>query len=292
MKLGFCGLGLMGAPMVRRLIDAGHDVVVWNRTASRTEQARQLGARVADTPAALADECAHVVMCLFDAPAVETVVFGQAGLVRGSALTHVLDHSSLPVDQTRVFARRLQDEAGAAWVDAPVSGGVTGAQDGTLAVMAGGDAAHIQIFEPALRAYAQRVTRMGDVGSGQATKLCNQTIVTATIAAIAEAIALASDNGVDAARLHEALAGGWADSTLLQVFVPRMTACEPVLSATVDTMLKDLNTIAALAEKHNTAMPVGAATQQLFRHAASRGLGHEDVSRVIQIYQKRDPSGA
>lgn len=286
MKLGFCGLGLMGAPMVRRLLNAGHDVVVWNRTPSRVEQARELGARVAESPAALADECAHVVLCLFDAPAVESVVFGDAGLVRGSAVTHILDHSSLPVDQTRDFALRVQREAGVAWVDAPVSGGVAGAEQGTLAVMAGGEASNIRIFEPALNAYAQRVTRMGDVGSGQATKLCNQTIVTATITAIAEAIALAQDNGVDASLLHEALAGGWADSTLLQTFVPRMTSSTPVLSATVGTMLKDLNTIAALAQTHNTAMPVSAATQQLFRHAASTGLEHEDVSRIINIYQK------
>lgn len=284
MKLGFCGLGLMGAPMVRRLLNAGHEVVVWNRTAARAEQARQLGARVAESPADLADQCAHVVLCLFDAPAVESVVFGDAGLARGGALTHVLDHSSLPVDDTRAFARRLQAKVGASWVDAPVSGGVAGAENGTLAIMAGGDVADIDIFQPALDAYAQRVTHMGDVGSGQATKLCNQTIVTATVTAIAEAVALASANGVDAARLHQALAGGWADSTLLQVFVPRMTSADAVLSATVGTMLKDLNTISELARKNDTAMPVSAATQQLFRHAKAKGLEHEDVSQIIKVY--------
>lgn len=286
MKLGFCGLGLMGAPMVRRLLDAGHEVVVWNRTASRAQEARQWGAQVADSPADLASQCAHVVMCLFDAPAVEAVVFGDQGLVKGTALTHLLDHSSLPVDDTRDFARRLQRETGAAWVDAPVSGGVAGAESGTLAIMAGGDVDALHIFEPALNAYSQRVTHMGDTGSGQATKLCNQTIVTATITAIAEAVALATDNGVDAARLHEALAGGWADSTLLQVFVPRMTSSEPVLSATVGTMLKDLNTIAALAAKSDTAMPVSAATQHIFRHAAAKGLEQDDVSQIIKIYRK------
>lgn len=286
MKLGFCGLGLMGAPMVRRLLDAGHDVVVWNRTASRADQAQQWGAQVAESPADLANQCEHVVMCLFDSPAVHAVVFGNDGLVRGTALTHVLDHSSLPVDDTRAFASRLRDESGAAWVDAPVSGGVAGAENGTLAIMAGGDAADLHVFESALKAYSQRLTHMGDVGSGQATKLCNQTIVTATITAIAEAVALASDNGVDAARLHQALAGGWADSTLLQVFVPRMTSMDPVLSATVGTMLKDLNTIAALAAKNDTAMPVSAATQHLFRHAKAKGLEQDDVSQIIKIYQK------
>ena len=144
----------------------------------------------------------------------------------------------------------------------------------------------MSLFETALNAYSQRVTHMGGTGSGQATKLCNQTIVTATITAIAEAIALAVDNGVDASRLHEALAGGWADSTLLQVFVPRMTAADSTLSATVGTMLKDLNTIAALAAKNDTAMPVSAATQQVFRHASAQGLGLSDVSEIIKIYQQ------
>lgn len=286
MKLGFCGLGLMGAPMVRRLLDAGHDVMVWNRTSSRAQQAQQWGARLASSPADLASQCTHVVMCLFDAPAVESVVFGDQGLVQGTALTHVLDHSSLPVDETRAFAARLRAEVGAAWVDAPVSGGVAGAENGTLAIMAGGDAADLDAFQAVLSAYSQRVTLMGDVGSGQATKLCNQTIVTATITAIAEAVALAIDNGVDATRLHQALAGGWADSTLLQVFVPRMTSADPVLSATVGTMLKDLNTIAALAAKNDTAMPVSAATQQVFRHAKAQGLDQDDVSTIIKIYQK------
>lgn len=285
MKIGFCGLGLMGAPMVRRLLEAGHDVVVWNRTASRAAQAQEAGATVVASPSLLASQCALVVLCLFDADAVESVVFDAGGLIHGGALTHVLDHSSLPVEKTRAFATRLYNATGVAWVDAPVSGGVAGAQQGTLAVMAGGRVSDLDLFEPALRAYAQRITHMGDVGAGQATKLCNQAIVTATIAAIAEAIALAADNGVDAARLNDALAGGWADSILLQVFVPRMTSSSTTLTATAGTMLKDLNAIAELARKHDTAMPVSAATQQLFRHAAAMGLEHEDVSRLIRVYQ-------
>src|SRR5699024_4514934 len=143
------------------------------------------------------------------------------GLHQGKSLTHVLDHSTLPVDQTREFATRLHEARQASWVDAPVSGGVAGVEQGTLAIMAGGDPADLALFEPALAAYSSRVTHMGDIGSGQAAKLCNQTIVTASVTAIAEAVALAQDNGVDASRLHEALAGGWADSVLLQVFVPR-----------------------------------------------------------------------
>lgn len=288
MRLGFCGLGKMGAPMVRRLLQAGHEVVVWNRTRSRAHDMQASGAAVAGSPAELAGECDVVILCLFDWQAVDAVVFGEQGLAKGSRLTHIVDHSSLPVERTRDFADRLQRETGAAWIDAPVSGGVGGAEQGTLAIMAGGDAGHIRRVEPVLMAYAQRVTRMGGIGTGQATKLCNQTIVTTTIAAIAEAIALAHDNGVDAARLDEALAGGWADSVLLQTFVPRMTSDTTAVSATVATMLKDLTAIADLASKHDSAMPVGAATLQLYRLAASMGLGQRDVSELIQVYTGRD----
>lgn len=286
MQLGFCGVGLMGKPMVRRLLDAGHDVLIWNRTAARTTPLAEAGARVVDTPAQLAEQCSHVVMCLFDWRAVQSVVFDSDGLVQGGALTHVIDHSSIPVDKTREFAQRLEAENGARWLDAPVSGGVGGAEQGTLAIMAGGQAEDLLQIEPALRAYARSITHMGPTGAGQATKLCNQTIVSTTIAAIAEAVALAQSSGVDAARLNEALAGGWADSILLQTFVPRMTSPPQAATATIDTMLKDLQTIAGLAGQHGTSMPVSTATRELYRQAAESGLGQEDVSRLLQAIRR------
>lgn len=135
-------------------------------------------------------------------------------------------------------------------------------------------------------AYASRVTHMGPVGSGQVAKLCNQTIVTTTVAAIAESIALARDAGVDAARLAEALAGGWADSTLLQIFVPRMTQAPGPAQATLDTMLKDLDTVAALARAQGTAMPVATAAGQSYRLASRRGLGAEDAAQLIRLHDR------
>ncbi|MFV0284150.1 MAG: NAD(P)-dependent oxidoreductase [Castellaniella sp.] len=290
MKIGFCGLGRMGAPMVGRLLQAGHEVHVWNRSPGPLRAAREAGARVCATPRELGEQCAWVALCLFDAAVVRDVVFGKDGLARASALTLLIDHSSIPPRETRGFSDRLAAAHGAVWLDAPVSGGTGGAQAGTLAVMVGGPADACARAAPVLMAYASRVTHMGPVGCGQVTKLCNQTIVTTTVAAIAESVALAQDAGVDAARLQEALAGGWADSPLLRIFMPRMTQAPGSVQASLDTMLKDLDTVAALAQVQGTAMPVAAATGQRYRLASRQGLGAQDAAQLIQLYRQTDAS--
>lgn len=286
MKVGFCGAGAMGSPMVRRLLAAGHEVLVWNRTAARVQDLVAAGARQASTPAALAEECEIVCLCVFDAQAVEDVVFGEQGVAGSRRLKVLVDHSSIPPADTRDMAARLAAANGAIWIDAPVSGGTGGAEQGTLAIMAGGPEHIIADITPLLMAYAQRVTHMGAVGAGQITKLCNQTIVATTIAAISEAVSLATDNGVDAARLPQALAGGWADSTLLQLFVPRMLVASNPPGAALDTMLKDLDTTAKVAQPKGTAMPVSAAAQQTYRLASSMGWGPLDVSQLIRLYRQ------
>lgn len=286
MKIGFCGLGRMGVPMVRRLLQAGHEVHVWNRSPGPLGEIRSAGAQVCATPRELGDRCAWVALCLFDAAAVRDVVFGAEGLAQAGALELLIDHSSIPPAETCEFADRLARANGAVWLDAPVSGGTGGAAAGTLAIMAGGPADACARATPLLMAYASRVTHMGPTGCGQVTKLCNQTIVTTTVAAIAESIALARDAGVNAARLNEALAGGWADSALLQIFVPRMTQAPGPAQATLDTMLKDLDAVAALARAQGTAMPVATATGQSYRLASRQGLGAEDASQLIQLYER------
>ncbi|SDD42494.1 2-hydroxy-3-oxopropionate reductase [Paraburkholderia lycopersici] len=287
--LGFCGPGLMGAPMIRHLLRAGYAVRVWNRTPAKAEALAAEGAQVAATPRELARETDVVLLCVADASAVEQVVFGGQGLLDGAPgegmrVRRIVDHSSIPPDATQAFARRAAAH-GVAWVDAPVSGGVAGARNGTLAIMAGGAAAEIRAVAPILAAYAARVTHMGAVGAGQTTKLCNQAIVTATVAAIAEAVSLARRSGIDAAKLPEALAGGWADSTLLRTFVPRMTqdGLEPI--GALKTFQKDVDTIAAAAAQTGTPMPVSGAVQQLLRLAAAMGLAQADLSGFIEVLQ-------
>ena len=282
MRIGFAGIGLMGLPICQRLLAAGHPLWVWNRSLNKTQTLQQQGAQLAATPADLAVQVDVVFLCLFDAEAVENVVFGDQGLVKAvtSKPVIIVDHSSISPEKTRVFSDRLPSQW--QWIDAPVSGGTMGAEQGTLAIMAGGDAQKLAQVTKIMQAYAARVTPMGAVGSGQVTKLCNQAIVTATIGAIAEAMCLAQDADVDASQLATALAGGWADSVLLQIFVERMSQLPNVATATVSTMLKDLNSIALQAQSQGTAMPISHATQQLYQLAVRQGLGSQDVSHVIQ----------
>lgn len=312
MEIGFCGPGLMGAPMIRHLLRAGHTVHVWNRTRAKAERLVADGAQVVDTPRELAARCEAVLLCVADAAAVEETVFGAEGLLSGrdapapGRVRWIVDHSSIAPAATRALAQRAAafaaslasfiaahesaDTPSIGWVDAPVSGGVAGATAGTLAVMVGGAEADVEAVKPLLSAYAARVTHMGAVGAGQTAKLCNQTIVTATLAAIAEAVSLAQRSGLDAARLTEGLAGGWADSVLLQIFVPRMTQTGLAPIGAFRTFQKDIDTVAATAYETGTPMPVSSTVQQLLRLGAAMGLGEADLSAFIDVLQT--PRGA
>jgi 3-hydroxyisobutyrate dehydrogenase-like beta-hydroxyacid dehydrogenase len=287
-QVGFLGLGLMGMAMVRRLIAAGLRVHVWNRSPSRVAEAVAAGAVAADSPAAVVSAADVVLMCVLDTQAVEQVVFGSAGVASTPAAGRLLiDHASIRPDATRALAARLREANGMRWIDAPVSGGVEGAGRGALAVMCGGDQDDVDRVRPVLAAYASTVTRMGSVGAGQSTKLCNQVIVATTIAVINEAVRLAQAAGVDPARLPEALAGGWADSRPLRVFVPRMVDPDPLPIGAADTMLKDLDTALSVAHAAGVPLPVAACAAELFRQMSACGMGGEDPSRMVDLYRRR-----
>ena len=281
MKLAFCGLGLMGEPMVKRLLAAGHTVNVWNRTPAKAQALLELGAQWCHTPAKAARGVDGVFMCLLNTQAVEQVVFGPDGIVHARPLRWLVDHSSVPPEQTRAWSQRLFEACQADWLDAPVSGGVAGVEAGTLAVMVGGSLSALDSASQAMQAYASNITHMGDSGAGQATKLCNQTIVASTVAAIAEAVGLAHRNGIDLKQLAKALQGGWADSKPLQVFVPRMaTPGAPSIGA-LSTMLKDVDTVMQVAQNSGAPMPVMATVQQQLRAAQAAGLGEAELSALI-----------
>jgi len=271
----------MGEPMALRLLAAGHTVNVWNRTPAKAQALTALGAQWCDTPAQAASDVDGVFMCLLNTSAVEQVVFGPEGIVHARSLRWLVDHSSVHPEQTRAWSQRLHLACQADWFDAPVSGGVAGVQTGTLAVMVGGPASALDSARQALRAYASNITHMGDSGAGQATKLCNQTIVASTVAAIAEAVGLAHRNGIDLNQLAKALQGGWADSKPLQVFVPRMiTPTQPSIGA-LSTMLKDVDTVMQVAQSSGVPMPVMAAVQQQLRAAQAAGLGEAELSALV-----------
>jgi 3-hydroxyisobutyrate dehydrogenase-like beta-hydroxyacid dehydrogenase len=292
-RIGFCGIGRMGAPMTRRLLAAGHEVAVWNRSSIKLDSLVAAGAVPKATPQALGESVDIALLCLGDGQAVEDVVFGAHGLAQAATPPSCLvDHSTLSPALTRALARRWTAATGGVWIDAPVSGGTDGAANGKLAIMAGGPADTIEAVTPVLRAFAARVTRMGDVGAGQTTKLANQAIVATTLAGLAEAFVLAKRSGIDTAALPSALQGGWADSVLLQTLWPRMVTPPEHATGTVRVLLKDLDAIAELAEASATVQRVLPEVRRLLQDAAQRGMGDWDLSQVFRIGEAESQASA
>lgn len=286
MQVAFLGTGLMGAPMAVRIAGAGVALKVWNRSPEKAEVLREAGAIPCITARQAVGDAAIVCLCLTDAAAIEDLLFGANGvaaaLPRGCV---VVDFSTIGVSAARDFASRLD---GIAWLDAPVSGGVAGAKAGTLVIFAGGDAAVLERAQPVLQHVAARVTLMGDVGAGQAAKLCNQLIVSTNLLAIAEAIALGEKLGVDVAQLPGALAGGFADSRPLQIFGPRMAAKRdpgpPV--AEVRTMHKDVLAILDAANAAGASSALLQHVEALYARVDAAGFGSSDLPALMRLYRE------
>jgi len=261
--IAFLGIGLMGSRMATRLIQAGFQVAVWNRTSSACEELIDIGAQ----PLELSNigEYPVVLICLADDKAVEAVFEQIQPNLKAEQV--IVDFSSLSVAATKTLAQAATTH-NVTWIDSPVSGGTAGAEQGTLVIFAGGDAQTITALTPIYNVLSQRVTRMGNTGTGQATKICNQLIVAANSALIAEAVALADRAGVDTTLLAPALAGGFADSKPFQILTPRMAThtFEPI-QWKVQTLSKDLNNAVTLANNVNLDIPVAQkALLQLQTH--------------------------
>lgn len=287
-SLAFAGLGLMGVPMSRRLLAAGYPLTVWNRSAGKRELIAGEGAKAVETPVQLCANTEVVMLCLADTAAVREVVFGPGGIVEGARAGQILvDFSSLEPAATREMAAELEARTGMRWVDAPVSGGTPGAEAGTLAIMAGGRVEDIERVRPILANLGQRLTRMGDVGAGQVTKVCNQMIVACNALVIAEVVALAEKAGVDASLIAPALAGGFADSRPLQILAPQMAErrFEPV-KWHVRTLLKDLDTAVALSREEGSATPMSGLAAQLMRLHGSQGNLERDPATLVEQYRQ------
>ncbi|WP_236196129.1 NAD(P)-dependent oxidoreductase [Pseudomonas glycinae] len=289
-SLGFAGIGLMGLPMCRRLLAAGYPLTVWNRNPAKCAPLVEAGARQVATPAELCAQADVVMLCLADTAVVREVVFGPAGVAEGAKPGQLLvDFSSLEPTATREMAAELADKTGMAWLDSPVSGGVVGAEAGSLAIMVGGDAADLDRVRPVLLELGQRVTHMGGVGAGQVTKACNQMIVACNALVIAEVVALAEQAGVDASLIAEALAGGFADSRPLQILAPQMAESrfEPV-KWHVRTLLKDLDTAVKFSRETGSATPISGLAAQLMRLHGAQGFLQKDPATLVQMYRAPD----
>lgn len=281
--IAFLGMGLMGSRMATRLIQAGFQVAVWNRTFSTCEELIDIGAQALE----LSDigDYPIILTCLADDKAVEAVFEQIQPHLKAEQV--IVDFSSLSVAATKILSQVAATHQ-VTWIDSPVSGGTAGAEQGTLVIFAGGDAQTITDLTPIYNVLSQRVTRMGDTGTGQATKICNQLIVAANSALIAEAVALADRAGVDTTLLAPALAGGFADSKPFQILTPRMAThtFEPI-QWKVQTLSKDLNNAVTLAHNVNLDIPVAQkALLQLQTHQKN-GFAEKDLATMIQLIEQK-----
>lgn len=286
--LGFIGIGLMGRPMVLRLLGAGYNVNVWNRSPDKLVQVADAGAKVCASIAELVKASQVILLCLTDTAAVESVIY--KGIVENGSVNQLLiDLSSIHPDNTRQLASVLKDRCGMNWVDAPVSGGIVGAEQGSLTIMAGGSSENVSIACTILAPLYQQFTHMGELGCGQVTKVCNQMIVSCNVIVIAEMIALAQKAGVAAEKIPQALYGGFADSKPLQILGPEMALAdfEP-LKWRVSTLLKDLNMALELSIKQGNAIPMSALAAQLMRLHGSHGYLEHDPSTLIKLFTQYD----
>ena len=280
-KIAFLGMGLMGSRMAARLIQAGFEVAVWNRTLSSCDILMDMGATLLN----LQEIAAYPVIltCLADDSAVQTVYEHIQDQLQPDQV--LVDFSSLSVAQTQKLASQAQVRQ-VKWIDSPVSGGIVGAEQGTLVIFAGGDLQTIQNLSLIYNVLSQRVTRMGETGTGQATKICNQLIVAANSTLIAEAVALAAQAGVDTKLLAPALAGGFADSKPFQILAPRMAShtFEPV-QWKVQTLSKDLNNAVQLAEHFKLNIPVAKQALLQLKAHQNKGYAEADLATVIQMVE-------
>ena len=286
-RIGFLGLGTMGAAMAANLARAGFEVAAWNRTPGRAPELDGLGISRAPTPAAAAAASDAVVVCVSDTPDVEAILFGPDGVATGARPgTLVIDCSTIAPAATRRFAERLAT-TGVRLVDAPVSGGSEGAQKGTLTVFVGGDPADADRARPILEALGKTITHVGPVGAGQAVKAVNQVILAGAYLGVAEGIVLAMKAGLDVEQVVGALGGGAAQSWVLENRSGRMLANDYPLGFKVALHRKDLGIALELARELGATLPVSALCADLETELIAGGRGDDDISAVARSIRGR-----
>jgi len=287
MKIGYVGVGLMGLPMAKRLLSLGYAVRAYDIAPQAIAAARDAGAAAASSSADAAKGADLVLLNLPTPDAVEEVAFGKDGVASVLRPPQLLiDFSTNKVHQSKAFAQRLRELTGAGWIDAPVSGGPPASGSGALTVMAGGETAEIERARPLFADVAGRFTHMGPAGAGMAAKMLNQLIVGAGHAVMAEAVVLAEAAGIDPARLPECLAGGLADSALLQKLYPRMVKRDFAPQGYVRQLLKDLEMVNEFAGALKAPTPMMGEALTLYRMVAHLGHTELDTAAVLKLYER------
>ncbi|MDO9437184.1 NAD(P)-dependent oxidoreductase [Hydrogenophaga sp.] len=278
-RVAVLGIGMMGFPIARRLREAGLQISAWNRSRSKAERLLPMGVTVADTPAQAVAEADVVILLLEDGSVVEDVLFRQGAAQGMRADAVVVDMSSIQPRQARDHATRLSN-LGVHHLDAPVSGGTLGAEQGTLAIMAGGKPAQFERLRPIFELLGKPV-HVGSHGAGQLAKLANQMIVGITIGAVAEALLLCEKGGADMAKVKQAITGGFADSRILQVHGQRMIERDFTKRGAVSVQLKDMRNALATAQEVGFDAPITQLFEQLYAQATEHGLADLDHSALF-----------
>ena len=286
MKIGFIGLGIMGKPMVKNLLKAGHTVMAYDIVQANLDNVAAAGATIGSSAAEIAASCPLVITMLPNSPHVKTAVLGEQGVLEGAeAGTILIDMSSIAPQASQEIEKACAAK-GVKMIDAPVSGGEPKAIDGTLSIMVGGDKSVFEEVKDILLTMGASAVYCGSIGAGNTTKLANQVIVAVNIAGVAEALTLAKKAGVDPALVFEAIKGGLAGSTVLNVKAPMMLDGNFKPGFKIDLHIKDLNN--ALETGHNVGapLPLTASVQEMFSILHADDCGQDDHSGLAKYYAK------
>jgi len=281
--IGLIGLGLMGQPMGRNLLNAGAELIVYNRSPEKIETMVAAGAVAATSPEAVTKAADTVIIISIDTKTVETILFGDHGVISGVRRESlIIDMGTSDAEQTRGFAKKIE-AAGGRYIDAPVSGGTVGAEQATLTIMAGGSEADIDRARPIFEVLGSRLTHIGGHGAGQVAKTANQMIVGLTIGAVAEAVVLAKRAGADPAKVRDALKGGFADSRILDLHGERMITGNYEPGGKCATQCKDMELALALADQVGLDLPSTKLNRDLYVRAIDAGWGGLDHSALHKV---------
>jgi 3-hydroxyisobutyrate dehydrogenase len=285
-SVGFIGLGIMGRPMCKNLIQAGFPLTVWNRSQPGIDEVVGYGARAADSPRAVAEQSDVVITMVTDSPDVRQVILGEEGVIHGAKPgAVVIDMSTISPSVTREIAAALEAK-GVHMMDAPVSGGDRGAIAGTLSIMVGGEEPVFERCRPIFEAMGKVIVYIGPSGSGQVVKLCNQVAGAIHLQAMCEALILACRAGVDPARMLEAVSAGAAGSWMLSNLAPRLLRGDLNPGFMVKLQEKDLRLVMETSEELSLALPATALVHQLFRAVQADGKGDLGTQALITVMEK------
>jgi len=285
-KIGFIGLGIMGKPMSRNLLKAGHEVVVYNRSSKSIEELVKEGADAGVSPKDVAERCNIIITMLPNSPQVQEVILGPNGVIEGvHPGSIVIDMSSIAPIVSRGIAKNLADKS-VRFLDAPVSGGEPKAIEGTLSIMVGGNQADFEECYPIFQVMGSSALLCGDVGAGNVTKLANQIIVAINISAVSEALMLASKAGVNPETVYKAIRGGLAGSTVMDAKAPLMIARKFDPGFRIGLHIKDLNNVLETGHEIGSPLPLTASVMEMMQVLKAQGLEQADHGALVQYYEK------